>query len=76
MKKYSAVVKDYSKFVFITNQEYRTKADFIRDLRSNGYKVDPLKVKPSRVFDYIVNHTNCNPWDWRLTEKELDAMTD
>ena len=66
MKKYSAMVKDGSRIVFIENQEYPTKADFIKDLRSNGYQVNPRKVKPSDVFDYIMNHTNCNPWDWDL----------
>lgn len=66
MKKYSAVVKDGSRVVFIRDQEYHTKADFIRDLRANGYKVNPMKVKPSDVFEYILNHTNCNPWDWEL----------
>lgn len=75
MKKYSAIVKDGNRTVFITNQEYRTKNDFIHDLRRNGYRVDPMKVKVSRVFDYIINHTNLNPWDWKLTEKEIDALT-
>ena len=68
MKKYSAVVKDGARVVFIKNQEYQRKADFIHDLRSNGYKVDPKKVKPADVFEYILNHTNCAPWDWDLKE--------
>lgn len=76
MKKYSAVVRDGNRRVFITNQEYNTKADFIHDLRRNGYKVNPAKVKTARVFDYIINNTNCNPWDWELTEKEVDDITD
>lgn len=63
---YSAVVKEGSRLVFIRNQEYPTKADFVRDLRRNGYTVDPRKVKPSDVFDYIINHTDCNPWDWNM----------
>lgn len=66
MKKYSAIVKDGSRAVFIRDQEYPTKADFIHDLRANGYKVNPMKVKPSDVFEYILNHTNCSPWDWEL----------
>lgn len=75
MKKYSAVVKDYSRTVFIRDQEYPTKADFIHDLRANGYKVNPRKVKPARVFDYIIDHTNCHPWDWNLTERDVDELT-
>lgn len=68
MKLYSAVVKDGDKIVFIKNQEYNTKAEFINDLRHNGYKVNPKKVKTSEVFEYIVNHTNMYPWDWDLTK--------
>ena len=67
MKKYSAMVRDNGRVVFIENQEYNTKADFIHDLRRNGYSVNPKKVKESTIFDYIVNSTNMNPWDWDLT---------
>lgn len=66
MMKYSALVKDGKRLQIIANQEYRTKKDFIQDLRSNGYKVNPNKVKESNLFDYIMKHTNCNPWDWKL----------
>lgn len=66
MKLYSAVVKDGNRIVFIKNQEYSTKAEFIHDLRHNGYKVNPMKVKPASVFEYIMQHTNCAPWDWEL----------
>ena len=66
MKKYSAIVKDEGRTVFIKNQEYANKAAFIYDLRKNGYKVNPRKVKPADVFEYILNHTNCAPWDWDI----------
>lgn len=72
MKTYSAIVKDGDRAVVIKDQEYKNKSDFVKDLRRNGYKVDPRKVKPSVVFDYIINHTNCNPWDWKLTEKDVE----
>lgn len=72
MKTYSAVVKDGNRLVFIKNQEYARKDDFIHDLRCNGYKVNPKKVKPSDVFEYILNHTNCNPWDWDLSKVPND----
>lgn len=68
MKEYSAVVKDGARVVFIKNQEYQRKADFIHDLRANGYKVNPKKAKQADVFEYILNHTNCAPWDWDLKE--------
>lgn len=63
---YSAIVKGGSRIVLIKNQEYNCKSAFINDLRHNGYKVNPKKVKRSDVFDYILNHTDCNPWDWDI----------
>lgn len=65
-KLYSAMVKDGKRVVIIRDQDYPNKAAFIRDLRVNGYKVNPKKVKPSDVFDYICDHTDMNPWDWDL----------
>lgn len=63
---YKAVVKDKmdGRIVFIES-EYNTKAEFIHDLRMNGYAVNPVKVKEKVVFDYIIKHTDCNPWDWK-----------
>ena len=66
MKLYSAFVKDGKRLVAIKNQEYNTKRDFIHDLRSNGYSVNPKKVKESKLFEYIINNTDCNSWDWEL----------
>ena len=68
MKLYSALVKDGNRLVEIKNEEYATKADFINDLRANGYKVNPKKVKSSELFRYIVENTNMYPWDWDLKE--------
>ena len=59
-------VKDGKRVVIIRNQDYPNKAAFIRDLRANGYRVDPKKVKPFDVFNYICDHTDMNPWDWDL----------
>lgn len=64
--KYSALVKDGKRLVEIKNEEYATKADFIHDLRKNGYKVNPKKVKESSLFEYIITKTNMYPWDWDL----------
>lgn len=76
MKKYSAIVKDYSRTIIIRDQDYPNKAEFIHDLRANGYKVNPKKVKPADVFDYIMDHTNCNPWDWDLKKVPEEAEED
>lgn len=64
---YSAIVKDKEskRRIVIREQEYPNKSEFIHDLRHNGYAVNPLKVKKSKVFDYIMEHTNCLPWDWK-----------
>ena len=67
MTTYSAIVKTENGVAIIKNQEYSTKNEFIKDLRKNGYKVNPKKVKKSDVFDYIFNHTNMYPWDWDIT---------
>ena len=68
MKRYSALVKDGKRVVVIKDQEYRTKSESVHDLRANGYSVNPKKVKAADVFEYIVNHTNMNPWDWDIKE--------
>ncbi len=76
MKKFSAIVKDGSRLVIIENQEYATKGEFIRDLLANGYRVNPKKVKPSDVFDYIMQHTNCEPKDWELQAVPQETSED
>ena len=66
MFKFKAMVidKDTKKHTIIES-EYPNKSAFIKDLRNNGYKVNPDKVKKSEIFDYITNNTNCNIWDWK-----------
>lgn len=66
MKTYKAYVfnKDEKRYEIIES-EYNRKSDFIRDLRANGYRVNPSHVKTSDVFDYILNYTNGNWWDWK-----------
>ena len=65
MKMYKAIVKDQAGCIKIIESEYRRKADFIRDLRRNGYRVNPLKVKEATEFDRIMDTTNCHYWDWK-----------
>ena len=62
---YKAIVKNEKKEMLIIESQERNKSEFIKNLRANGYKVDNLKVKKSEVFDYIMNNTNCNKWDWK-----------
>ena len=72
MKMYSALVKDGNRLVEIKDQEYNSKADFIYDLRKNGYRVNPKKVKESSLYDYIIRYTNLCPWDWDLKSIPCD----
>lgn len=68
---YKAIVTDKTdRRRVIIESECNTKAEFIHDLRANGYAVNPVKVKKKEVFEYIMNHTNCYPWDW----KEINAI--
>ena len=70
-KLFSAVVKDKQtkETILITNKEYETKSQFIKDLKNNGYAVNPYKVKESEVFDYIINYTNCELVEWKYINK-------
>ncbi|MDF2606584.1 MAG: hypothetical protein K0S34_774 [Bacillales bacterium] len=64
--KFKALAKDKETKELITiESEYSNKSDFIKDLRNNGYMVNPIKVKKSEVFDYIIEKTNCYSWDWK-----------
>jgi hypothetical protein len=66
MTKFKAFVKNKDTKEYVTiESEYKSKESFIKDLRANGYMVNPLKVKKSEVFDYIINNTNCYEWDWK-----------
>lgn len=64
MKLYKAIVRDGERSVFIES-EYNTKQEFIKELRGNGYKVDPSRVKDAIEFDRIMNTTNGEDWDWQ-----------
>ncbi len=66
--KAGVVDKDTGEFVVIESR-YASKAAFIRDLRSNGYRVTEYRVKPAEVYDWIIDHTNCNRWDWTETNE-------
>ena len=61
---YKALVRDRMNEIVIITSEYPTKNDFIKDLRSNGYKVNVYKVKTEEEFNHIMDHTNCEETDW------------
>lgn len=76
--KYKAVVKDKkTKERTIIETECTSKRFFIEELRRNGYSVNRNKVKKAKVFDYIMNHTNATPQDWKeikeVPKEEVDA---
>ena len=49
----------------ILEMEYKTKKDFISDVRSNGYSINELRVKESNVYNYIMDNTNATDDDFR-----------
>jgi len=67
---YAAFVKDKDTGEYKEiERAYESKAKFILDLRRNGYAVNPDKVQPKEIYDYIVHNTNSNPWDWKQARK-------
>lgn len=70
MKKYKtyAYDKKTKKYVFIES-EYPTKANFIKDIRANGYRVNPIRVAEANVYNYIMEHTNAEDIDFRTIKK-------
>jgi hypothetical protein len=65
MTTYKAMVKDKdTKKNLFVSFEQNTKKDFIFDIRANGYSVNTLHVKEEKIFDKIVDTTNCEEWDW------------
>jgi hypothetical protein len=74
---FTAFIKDKeTKEKKFLTMDYPNKSAFIKDLRNNGFAVNPLKVKTKEVMDYILDHTNCEKWDWlyinRLPENYED----
>lgn len=64
MFKASVIEKETGRFTIIES-EYYTKKAFIEDLRDNGYRVNPDKVKEKELYNWIVDNTNCEPIDWK-----------
>lgn len=68
MKTFKAFVtrKDGSKTTITS--DYSNKKDFITDLRKNGYKVNPKKVREQVIFDYITEHTDMSLLDFEMPD--------
>lgn len=66
MKLYSAIVYvGRTPYVF-QFQPHQNKAEFVADLRKRGFKVNPLMVKPSKLFCYILGSLDYNHDMWKL----------
>ena len=65
MKTYKAIATNSAGKKQIIEMKYATKADFIHDLRANGYKVSNYNVKIASEFDRLINTTNCKRWEWK-----------
>lgn len=77
MKRYKALVisNDTGNEIIIEGKT-RTKKVFIEMLKENGYKVDRNKIKEPKLFDYIVEYTECTPQDWKLKEIPQESKQD
>jgi hypothetical protein len=67
---YKAIVKRGNEIKIIEG-EYKTKKDFITDLRRNGYKVSEHHVKKSDIFDWIVNNMRIGD-EWKKVNNKKD----
>lgn len=63
---YKAVVRDKrTKKIEIISFTACNLTHALHEIRANGYSVNNYKCKPAEVFDYIMDHTNAAPWDWK-----------
>lgn len=67
---YKGIIKDKEtgEKIIRTFEGYRDKDEVVQTIRANGYAVDWDHVKPTELFDWIMDHTNCEPIDWKLTK--------
>ena len=67
MKTYKALVenKENGKLVVLT-VEAENKADAKKDIRLNGYTIRNNRCLESKYYDYVVENTNCEKWDWEM----------
>lgn len=63
MIRYMASVKDEDNRIQIITGEYRTKKEFMEDLRGNGYKVRFISIEDN--FDIA-----CENYHWQLEKKK------
>lgn len=65
-------------FIEGSSFDFKSKADFKKQLRSNGYKV--IHCHPKDTYNWILKNTNCRGYDHKLAESysvsELDAHYD
>ena len=64
MKTFKALVKDTDGKTLTIESDYNSKAEFIDDLRRNGFRVNRVTVKTKAAYDHIVTNTNGQRWDW------------
>ena len=70
MKKFKTIATDKKtgeKICIVS--EYPTKTNFIKDIRANGYRVNPIRVAEEKNYDYIMDHTNATDNDFKKYKK-------
>lgn len=70
--KTSAKNKETGKYEIMVG-DYETKKAFVEDLRANRYAVTPYKVKPTAVYDAIVEFTDASTEAFKLCKTVGDA---
>ena len=66
VKKFKGLVKDkQTKERKILEAEANSKTEWLEMVRDNGYSVTNWRVKESHVFDWIMENTNGEKWDYQ-----------
>jgi hypothetical protein len=53
-----------------------SKRNFIRDVRSNGYSVNPKRVLTKKSYDFVIENTNCYASDWHeYTDEQIRQLS-
>jgi hypothetical protein len=71
MKTFKAVATSYEGERKIIQADAKNKTEFIKEARKNGFKINPFKVKDSELFNFIMDETNCNEWDWAEDSEQV-----
>lgn len=70
MTTYKALVADGTPVGTIITYKGK-REDFIKELKESGYEVIENRVREEDIFDYIMECTDGDDWEWELTDDEI-----